>query len=70
MNRIRIHPDGCTCDQPWHHRPPAAEHRQARQAERGRLAAFRRKGKTIGNAQRLARVRNATPPPDNQPPAA
>lgn len=57
MTRVRIHVDGCTCDQPWHHQPPANQRRQARQAERDRHAAARTAGKTVGNARRQAHAR-------------
>lgn len=58
MTRARMHPDGCDCDQPWHHQPPAGARAQARRDERARRAWARRKGKTIGNAQRHARARH------------
>lgn len=67
MTRVKIHVDGCACDQGWAHRPPATERQQQRRQERTDQAERRRHGKARGNAQRLARVAAGAVRPDPQP---
>jgi hypothetical protein len=57
VTRPQFHRDGCECDQVWHHRPPRAVRKQARQDTRAALESLRHKGKAIGHAQKLARGR-------------
>lgn len=55
------HPPGCACDQPWHHRRPAAEVHAARRGERERMNTAREIGKTLHQLSRERRCENDTP---------